>query len=209
VNPDLLVKSLAAIEPRSTFEKFREVSGISSKSLAKNVLDFLVSNDIGVITRNNIEFSGSDRLNAAMVALQMGCDIERVSGRLSWKDFEKLASEVLASCGYRTQTNVHLTKPRMEIDVVGISSGFAIAVDCKHWKMSSPSSLTAFSAKQSARAMRLPKWDPNVRSAVPVIMTLHAESVKFVSRVPVVPVHKFRSFVIDVKGFLPEIYVVY
>ena len=142
-----------------------------------------------------------------MLALRMGCDIERVSGRLSWKDFEKLASEVLASCGYRTQTNVHLTKPRMEIDVVGISSGLAIVVDCKHWKTSTTSSLTSFSIKQSARAMRLPKWDTTVRCAVPVLMTLHGESVKFANRIPIVPVHKFRSFVIDVKGFLPEVYV--
>ncbi|HUG97445.1 MAG TPA: hypothetical protein VMJ94_07885 [Nitrososphaera sp.] len=38
-------------------------------------------------------------------------------------------------------------------------------------------------------------------------MTLHAESVRFAGGVPVVPVHKFRSFVMDIKGFLPEIYV--
>jgi hypothetical protein len=95
----------------------------------------------------------------------------------------------------------------MEIDVVGTSSGFAIAVDCKHWKRGSLSSIEGFAEKQAARAERLLKHDNRVSMAVPVVMTLHAESVRFAGGVPVVPVHKFRSFVMDVKGFLPEIYV--
>ena len=207
MQPDLLVKALAAIEGKTTLEKFRKASGIASRSVAKSVLAFLSSNNVGTITKNTIEFSGSDRLYAAILALQMGCDIEHVSGGLTWKDFEKLASEVLTSFGYRTQTNVQLTKPRMEIDVVGVSSEFAIAVDCKHWKRSSLSSISGFSEKQVARVERLLKWDTRISHAVPVIMTLHSESVKFIGGVPVVPVHKFRSFVMDVKGFLPEIYV--
>lgn len=207
MQPDLLVKALAAIDPRTTFQKFQAASGIASKSVAKNVIDFLVSNGIGTVTKNIITFSGTDRLYTATLALQIGCDIELVSRHLFWKDFEKLASEVLASLGYRTQTNVQLTKPRMEIDVVGISAGFAIAVDCKHWNRSNRSSIAAFSEKQAARAERLLKHDARISQVVPVIMTLHAESVRFVGGIPVVPVHKFKSFVIEVKGFLPEIYV--
>jgi hypothetical protein len=38
-------------------------------------------------------------------------------------------------------------------------------------------------------------------------MTLHPGQVRFVGGVPVVPVHKFKSFVMEVNGFLPEIYV--
>ena len=207
MHPDLLVKALAAIEPRTTLEKFCAASGIASKSVAKNLLGFLACNNVGTITTNGIEFSSSDRLYAAMLALQKGCDIEQVSRHLSWKDFEKLASEILISFGYRTQTNVQLTKPRTEIDVVGVSSAFAIAVDCKHWKRSNLSSMLGFSRKQAARAQRLLKGDRKITLAVPVIMTLHTESVKVACGVPVVPVHKFKSFVMEVKGFLPEIYV--
>lgn len=206
LHPELLVKALSAIEPETTIERFEAMSGIGSKSVAKRVLDFLASNDVGEITETKIRFSASDRLYAAMLALQTGCDIERVSEELSWRDFEKLASKVLVSFGYRTQTNVQLTKPRMEIDVVGISSGFAIAVDCKHWKQSNPSSIWSFSEKQIGRVKHLLKRDFTIFEAVPVIMTLHSGSVRIVSGVPVVPVHQFRSFVMEVKGFLPEIY---
>jgi hypothetical protein len=207
LHPDLVVKALAAIEPETTPEKFQAMSGIASGSVAKSVLDFLAFNNIGIATKSAIKFSGSDRLYAAVLALQMGCDIELVSTHLSWKDFEKLSSEVLRSLGYRTQTNVQLAKPRMEIDMVGTSSGFAIAVDCKHWKRSSLSSIAGFAKKQSARAEHLLTHHKKISLAVPVIVTLHAESVRFAGGVPVVPAHKFKSFVMDVKGFLPEIYV--
>lgn len=211
VYPDLLVRALAAIEPKTTVQRFQAASGIASQSVTKSVLDFLASNNIGTIAKDKVEFSESDRLYAAMLALQSGCDVEQVSAHLSWKDFEKLASEVLRSLGYTTQTNIYLAKPRMEIDVVGISSAFAIAVDCKHWKRSSSlSAISGFARKQAARAERLLTWDRSritISQVVPVIMTLHAASVKFVHGVPVVPVHKFKSFVMDVKGFLPEIYV--
>lgn len=207
MNRDLLVKVLAAIEPETTLQKFQSASLIASRSVAKSVIDFLESNGIGTIAGSKIKFGATGRLYAAMLAVQSGCDIEQVSEHLTWKDFEKLASEVLASLGYRTKTNMRLTKPRMEIDVVGTNSGFAIAVDCKHWKKSSAPSVAAFAKKQVARSERLLSFDRTISRVVPVIMTLRSGPVAFVGGVPVVPVHKFRSFVIEVEEFLPEIYV--
>lgn len=204
---DLLVKALAAIEPETTLEKFQAASGIASMAVAKSVIEFLACNDIGTVDKGMIRFAGSGRLYTAMLALQRGCDIEPVSAHLSWKDFEKLASETLASFGYRTRTNVYLSRPRMEIDVVGVSAGFAIAIDCKHWTRSSMSSMAGFAEKQAARARRLIRRGGAISQVVPVIVTLHAGSTTFTGGVPVVPVNKFRSFVMDVKGFLPEVYV--
>jgi Restriction endonuclease len=210
VHPDVLIKALAAIEPDAivSLDHFQAASGILSRSVAKKVIDFLVANKIGSVSKSMIRFSGSDKLYMALLMLRMSCDIEEVSTCLSWKDFERLASEVLSSHGYRTRTNVRLTRPRMEIDVVGISAdGLAIAVDCKHWKRSNPSSISIFSQKQAERTERLLKHDGTISQAVPVMLTLHAESVRFVGRIPLVPIHKFRSFIIDLRGFLPQIYV--
>ena len=207
---DLLVKVLAAIDPEKVIllDKFQQACGISSKSVAKTVLDYLEINNIGSVSNNMVRFSVSDRIHAAVLALQMRGDIEQVSTYLSWKDFEKLASEVLRSFGYRTRTNVRFAKPRMEIDVVGTSSdGFTIAVDCKHWKRNNLSSISNFSQKQTVRAYRLINHEETVSQVVPVMLTLHADSVRFINAVPLVPIHKFRSFIMDVKGFLPEMYV--
>ena len=211
MHADLLVRVLAAIEPEKviSLDNFQEACAISSKSVAKSVLDYLQVNNIGYVSKKTVKFSGYDRIHVAVLALQMRGDIEQVSTYLSWKDFEKLASEVLRSFGYRTSINVRFAKPRMEIDVVGTSSdGFTIAVDCKHWKRSNLSSISNFSQKQAVRARWLIKYQKTISQVVPVVLTLHAESISFINGVPLVPIHKFRSFIMDVKGFLPEMYVV-
>ncbi len=207
---DLLVKALAAIEPDKDIplDRFQQTSAISSSSVAKSVLNHLEINNIGSISNNMVRFSKSDRINAAILALNMTADIEQISTYLSWRDFEKLASEVLRSFGYRTRTNVRFAKPQMEIDVVGTSpDGFTIAVDCKHWKRSNFSSISNFAQKQAVRAERLIEHEKTISEVVPVMLTLHAESVRFINAVPLVPIHKFRSFVADVKSYLPELYV--
>ncbi|MDQ3807892.1 MAG: DUF234 domain-containing protein [Thermoproteota archaeon] len=210
MHPDLLVKVLAAMEPDKdiTLDRFQQTSAISSTSVAKSVLEYLEINNIGSVSNNLVRFSQSDRMNAAILALNMRGDIEQISTYLSWKDFEKLASEVLKSFGYRTRTNVRFAKPQMEIDVVGISlDGFTIAADCKHWKRSNLSSMTNFAQKQAVRAERLITHEKTISKVVPIMLTLHAESVKFIDAVPLVPIHKFRSFITDVKGYLPGMYV--
>jgi Nuclease-related domain len=210
MHTNLMVRILAAIEPEKvmTIDRFNEVCGVSTKSVSKNMLDYLQTNHIGSISKDTIMFSGSDRLRGAILALQMGGDIEQVSTNISWRDFEKLTSEVLRSFGYHTRTNLRIAKPRMEIDVVGTSpDGLAIAVDCKHWKRSSLSSISNFSQKQAERAERLVEYDNTISQVVPVMLTLHVESVRFIDAIPIVPIHKFKSFVMDVKGFLSEIYV--
>jgi hypothetical protein len=211
MHAELLVRVLAAIEPEKviSLDNFQQACAISSKSVAKSVLDYLQVNNIGYVSKKTVKFSGYDRIHVAVLALQMRGDIEQVSTYLSWRDFEKLASEVLRSFGYRTSINVRFAKPRMEIDVVGTSSdGFTIAVDCKHWKRSNLSSISNFSQKQAVRARWLIKYQKTISQVVPVMLTLHAESTSFINGVPLVPIHKFRSFIMDVKGFLPEMYVV-
>jgi hypothetical protein len=210
MHPDLLVKALLAIEPETTitFSEFQSASGILSRSVARNVIKFLKANDIGSFSKSTIKFSRSDRIYAALAALQLSCDIEQISRYLSWKDFEKFSSEVLGSFGYRTRTNVRLSNPRIEIDVVGTSEdGFTLAVDCKHWKRSNLSSISIFTQKQAARSEQLIMHDLTLSAVVPLLLTLHAESVYFVDKVPVVPIHRFRSFILDVKGFLHDIHV--
>src|SRR5688500_18416595 len=102
MHADLLSKLIAALEPERgmTYDSFQEGCGISSRSVAKSVLDYLEVNNIGSVSKNMVKFSGSDRIRAGVLALQMRRDIEQVSTYLSWKDFEKLASEVLRSFGY-------------------------------------------------------------------------------------------------------------
>ncbi|HKU50591.1 MAG TPA: hypothetical protein VJP79_11615 [Nitrososphaera sp.] len=209
-NPELLVRALAAIDPSVTsLDEFRAYSSIQSRSVAAGMLEYLAAAGIGRMSGGrSISFSAADRIAAAMLCIRNGCDIREVSTRISWRDFEQLASEALKSFGYHTRTNVLFVKPRMEIDVVGVRSFLALAIDCKHWKRSNRSSISQYSRKQAARTGRLVQTDPLVRQAIPLILTLHAESVKFVDRIPIVPVAQFRSFLEDMQAYLPEICIV-
>ena len=210
MHPDLLCKAVGAVDPKiTTLKEFQSAARIPSISVAKIVLDFLIARGIGRLMGGNPVFSASDRLKVVILSLHnAGCDARLVSEQLSWRDFEGLASEILTSFGYKTTTNLRLTKPRMEIDVVGISSGMAVLVDCKHWKRSNGSLISAFAKKQEARALRLVREDPRIVTTVPVILTLNTEPVRLVEGVPIVPVTQFRSFLADLQSHLSEIRVI-
>jgi len=102
----LLAKAVPAVSPQEiTLEEFQSKSGIVSKTTAKDVLEYIVNNGIGISTSNRSQylFSKADKMKLAMLALQRGCDIESISKSVSWKDFEALASEILSLCGYLTE----------------------------------------------------------------------------------------------------------
>ncbi|MDQ3847337.1 MAG: restriction endonuclease [Thermoproteota archaeon] len=205
----MLLKVLAGVQPEKvmTTPNFQQACGISSSTVARSVLDYLVSNGIGSFSNNTIKFSASDKMLTAILAIQMRADIEQVSSYLSWREFEKLASELLKSFGYSTRTNLIFGKPRIEIDVIGTSyDGFTIVVDCKHWKRNNLSSISNFCQKQAARASRLIEYDKSVSQVLPVVVTLHAEAIGFVDTVPLVPIHRFRSFLMDIRGYMPRVY---
>jgi hypothetical protein len=184
-------------------------SGIISKTVAKNVLEFLAISGIGSNLPTGIKFSESDRLKAALMFLKMGCDEENISKMLNWKDFELLSSELLRTVGYVTKTNIYFTKPRMEIDVIGIKSGFAIIADCKHWKYNSISSTSRCARKQAQRTEFLLRRVNDISSAVPIILTLHDVNINFIEGIPIVPISKFKSFINDVHCYFDEILVIF
>ena len=81
----------------------------------------------------------------------MDFPLDEISIVLDWRDFEGLAAEILSSKNFAVIKNLMLTKPRMEIDVVGIRLGIAILIDCKHWKRYNTSSLKSAVQKQIER----------------------------------------------------------
>jgi hypothetical protein len=218
VHPVLLAKAVSAVSaPEITLAEFQAQSGIVSRATAKDVLEYIVNNGIGIptSTRTHYLFTKADRMKLAMLALQRGCDIESISKSISWKDFEALTSEILGLYGYLTKTNIRLSKPsRIEVDVTGINNNkLAIVADCKHWKRYSLSSISSYAEKQIertkilSRAKRRTKQD-NIAHAIPIILTLYSVDVEFIDGVPIVPISKFKSFIEDVSLYLSEIQVI-
>ena len=211
MHPELIARAIAGISsPRTNVDEFMVNSMIFSRSVAKGVLHYLTLKGIGSPSAGAIAFSPSDRLKTAIMALQMGSDIERVSNTLSWRDFETLTVEVLRTYGYTTHTNVRFTNPRCEIDVIGIESTEALVIDCKHWKRSNISLISSYAKKQKARTeLLLQRRRKSITLAIPVILTLHSENIHLVSRVPIIPISKFTSFLRDFRCNYKKIYLMY
>ena len=170
---------------------------------AKELLQIFLQNGIGVLDENIVDFQNSDRIKASIFAIRNGATIEDVSEFLSWQNFEELVSHILDENGFHVKKNLILTKPRMEIDVVGIKLGISILIDCKHWKRMSRSALNDIVKKQVERVKSYVQKTQSVY-AIPAIVTLHQEKVDFVNRVPIVPIMELSSFLDEFYGNLDK-----
>ena len=170
---------------------------------SQTILDEFIKNGIGTKENNSYFFEDGDRLKIAVVLLEKGYPVDEISVALNWRDFEGLTAEILSSKNFAVIKNLMLTKPRMEIDVVGIRLGIAILIDCKHWKRYSTSSLTTAVKKQIQRTKQYVEKTPGA-IAVPVIVTLYQDKVNFIENVPIVPIFQFSSFVDEFYGNIDQ-----
>ena len=76
---------------------------IASRSVSKQVMQYLLDNGIGRTSQNIYMFSNSDRIKLAILALKNGNDVELISKILTWRDFEVLTSEILNLSGYKNE----------------------------------------------------------------------------------------------------------
>jgi len=145
-----------------------------------------------------------NKLKTALSAIKSGAPIEEASRDVDWKDFEGLVAEILESKNFEVIRNFRMRKPTMEIDVVGVHLGVAVLIDCKHWKRMTNSALEKIVLRQIDRVKHYVANTDEVVAA-PVIVTLYQEETKFVSKVPIVPIIQFSSFIDEFYGNLEEI----
>ena len=199
-----LIKGIDAIIPDGiSIQDFTVVTDTNNKT-AKSILDVFIKNDIGKFEGDTVYFELGDKIKAAFLIIENGAQVEQVSEHLDWKDFEGLVAQILEEKGFATMKNMVLTKPRMEIDVVGINHGIAMLIDCKHWKKLSQSSLNTIVEKQIKRVKHYVS-KTNEAVAVPVIVTLYHEQINFINRVPIVPVQQLSSFIDEFYGNLDKV----
>ncbi len=199
-----LVKGINGVIPGGISIKDFSMVAETNQSNSKKILEELIKNGIGKKDGGVFEFSSGDRLKAGLYAIKEGASIDEVSEYLSWKDFEGLVAEILEAKDFAAIRNMMLKKPRMEIDVVGIKSGIAMLIDCKHWKRGSASAMREVVTKQVERTKHYVSQTEGA-VAVPVIVTLYQDQVDFINKVPIVPIFQFASFVDEFYGNLDDI----
>ena len=204
MNPKLVVKGLnGIIEGGVSVTDFSVICELDEIN-AKELLYTLVKNGIGILNDDVVDFDiPNDRLQTALFAINLGADLEDVSEYLNWKDFESLTGIILEEKDFEVTKNLILTKPRMEIDVVGKKMDIALLIDCKHWKNMSKSALDEIVRKQVERVKHFVSIEN--MSALPVIVTLHQETIQFIGNVPIVPIMKLSSFLDEFVGNLDSL----
>ncbi len=170
---------------------------------SKKILENLFKSGIGSKQKDKYYFEESDKLKTAIMLIENGFPLDEIAIAIDWKDFEGLTAEILTAKNFAIIKNLILTKPRMEIDVVGIRLGIAMLIDCKHWKRYSASSLSEAVKKQIERTKHYISKTPG-GIAVPVIVTLYQDKIDFIDRVPIVPIFQFASFVDEFYGNLEK-----
>ena len=204
MNTKLLVQGISGIIPGGiSIEDFAAIIS-TDKNTAEKILDMLTQNGIGQTIGNLVNFEDGDKLKTALFAIKNGVPIEEVSRYIDWKDFEGLVAEILDSKHFDVLRNFRLTKPTMEIDVVGVHLGIALIIDCKHWKRLSHSALETIVVKQVERVKHYVSNAKDVIAA-PVIVTLNQEETSFISKVPIVPILQLSSFIDEFYGSMEEI----
>lgn len=195
MHPELVLKAIPAISGSSTLSQFKYLSGVRSSDVARSLLGFLIENRIGTVSKDNvIIFSETDRMKTALLALRLGCDIVQIGRVLNWKDFEAFASNVMKELGYRIETNITFTKPRFQIDVIGIFSNSALVIDCKHWKDSNYTMISRAAVNQIRRTRLLTEKRVDISCALPVVLTLHNCTNSVAEGIPVVSISNLPSF---------------
>ena len=202
IHPKMTVGLHGIIPGGVSVRDFSAVTKINTND-SKIILDEFIKNDIGLKKDNFYYFEVSDKLKIAIALLEKGFPIDDISIALDWRDFEGLTAEILSSKDFAVIKNMMLTKPRMEIDVVGIRLGIAILIDCKHWKRYSTSSLTSAVKKQIERTKKYVEKTQGA-IAVPVIVTLYQDKVDFIENVPIVPIFQFSSFIDEFYGNIDQ-----
>ncbi len=202
IHPKIIVGLQGIISGGISVEDFSAVTKLNVID-SEIILDEFIKNDIGTKQDNSYYFDDGDKLKIAVALLENGFPIDEISVVLDWKDFEGLTAAILASKNFAVIKNMILTKPRMEIDIIGIRLGIAILIDCKHWKRYSASSLTTVVKKQIKRT-KFYVAKTQGSTAVPVIVTLYRDKIDFIENVPIVPIFQFSSFIDEFYGNLDQ-----
>jgi hypothetical protein len=202
IHPKMIIGLQGIIPGGVSVQDFTAVTKINSND-SEIILDEFIKNGIGKKQDNFYHFENGDKLKIAVALLEKGYPIDEISIGLDWRDFEGLTAEILSEKNFAVLKNMMLTKPRMEIDVVGIRLGIAILIDCKHWKRYSTSALSTAVKKQIERTKQYVAKTPG-SIAVPVIVTLYQDKIDFIDNVPIVPIFQFASFVDEFYGNIDQ-----
>jgi Holliday junction resolvase-like predicted endonuclease len=187
-----------------------------ASSFAQDLVKKLQNDGLLYLRNKLIEVDSLKRLKLAVHAIELGADVERVSGFLDWKEFENIAAIAFERNGYSVKRNLRFKHAgrRWEMDIIACKKPVVACVDCKHWHHGMyPFAIRRIVEEQvertSALAESLLKLTEKIECAswstvklVPAILSLTTVRSKFYNKVPIVPVLQLQDFISQLPAYM-------
>ena len=124
-------------------------------------------------------------------------DLQKVSERVVWQNFERLAAFIFEENNFQVETGKVKTfnKKRRQYDVIAQKGNKTFLVECKKWagnRYRLSALLTAVKQHKERSEFYRILTDENV---TPIIVTLIEEEILFYEAIPIVPILKLNSFI--------------
>jgi hypothetical protein len=136
-------------------------------------------------------------------------DLERVSVETIWQNFERLAAFIFEKNDFETKINTVKTqnKKRRQYDVIARKSNRIFLIECKKWagKRYRLSALKRSIEKHKERTAFYTSITDE--DAIPIVVTLIEEEIRFYEGVPIVPIQKLDSFIHELESTQMEIFL--
>ncbi len=124
-------------------------------------------------------------------------DLQRVSKEAVWQNFERLVAFIFEENEFQVKTNIVKTfnKKRRQYDVVAKRNKEIFLIECKKWAGN------RYRLSQLKRAIEQHKERTEFyvnltnEDAVPIIVTLIEEDIKFYEGIPIIPIFRLNSFI--------------
>ncbi len=171
---------------------------------------------IARLEAGKVSLSGEQRLRAAIKAVEMGTDIERVCKFLTWTEFEDIALLAFRTNDFVVRKHLRFSwaERRWEIDILALKEPVAASVDCKQWHRGwSGSASTKAAELQIQRTQALSEASTSIKEKlvmrgwkrayfVPIVLSLTVGAPRFIRDVPIVPVLQLRSFLQEMPAYI-------
>jgi hypothetical protein len=204
---------------KTIIEVLKQTKENNELSLTNSVISKLLK-QIGVVhtDENSVIIDRTQRIDLAKIAVQKGASIGEIVEFLTWKDFEGFVASILIANNYQCiesfRRRGNSLVRGMEIDVIGVKGSIIIAIDAKMWgiRIGKAAALKTAAEKQKKRTQELSEELEKLSLKIsdlrareyqifPVLVTWLVEEVEIHEGVPVVPIFKLNSFILDLDQY--------
>jgi hypothetical protein len=131
-------------------------------------------------------------------------DLAVVSEAVVWQHFEQLAAFIFEQNNFRVKVNTVKTcqKTKRQYDVIAWKGNQTFLVECKKWAGNRYRLSALKKAVEQHKERTLFYAAVTNEDAIPLLVTLIEEDIRFYEGVPIVPVQKLNGFVSELDGYV-------